>query len=497
MKPKQLLKLSISKKILALLSVFALLIALLPLYRLAIYAFPRYDDYNYGFWTYSFLFEERSVSSALKGILYSIHVNWYAWQGTFSSIFFMSLMPDAIRFDTYYLGLWAILTMLVISCMVFSATLSKYYLKAFLADRIILGSLVTFALVEQIHTAQQGLFWYNSAVHYTFMHSLLFLLLSLVICLLHARHQASRILLTLFASVLSLACSGANFVTCLQGILLLTGLCFLYLFLKNKNAFYLLPPILIYGFGLYKNISAPGNARRAAYYTGMSPLSAIGHSFAAALKYVPVFCGILTLILMFTAIPVLWNLVKKTDFRFPMPLLILLLSFCFYATGFTPSYYSMGNEGLARTLVVVKFDLQILLFLNEAYLLGWLAHTGKLQKTAEKLMPTKHFIAYYGVCVCMMLLFFLFTKDRLAYFSSWGAFDYVHSGQAYNLHGEYLKRVEKIRSSGDEVAVDPYHFLPRYLINNDLSTSADNEENRMMASWYGKSAIYVEYPKEE
>ena len=79
-----------------------LLLALIPLFRLTIYAVPYYDDYNFGRFARAAIEQEQSKWAAISGALDCSRTQWYAWQGTYSSIFFMTLMP-AVWGEQYYL----------------------------------------------------------------------------------------------------------------------------------------------------------------------------------------------------------------------------------------------------------------------------------------------------------------------------------------------------------------------------------------------------------
>jgi hypothetical protein len=75
---------------------------------------------------------------------------------------------------------------------------------------------------------------------------------------------------------------------------------------------------------------------------------------------------------MVMLLPLIWQALKETEYRFRYPGVVLLWSFCLYATGYTPSLYSLGHAGLSRTLNAVKITYLLLLFLNEIYWCGWL-----------------------------------------------------------------------------------------------------------------------------
>ena len=86
---------------------------------------------------------------------------------------------------------------------------------------------------------------------------------------------------------------------------------------------------------------------------------------------------------MVMLLPLIWQALKETEYRFRYPGVVLLWSFCLYATGYTPSLYSLGHAGLSRTLNAAKITYLLLLFLNEIYWCGWLQQ--RLQKMAGEL----------------------------------------------------------------------------------------------------------------
>ena len=80
-------------KLLAVGVMAALLVVVLPIARIMMNCVPWYDDFNYGLLTKNFWEADHSFFSALRGALTNVKQMWYAWQGTYTSCFFMSMMP--------------------------------------------------------------------------------------------------------------------------------------------------------------------------------------------------------------------------------------------------------------------------------------------------------------------------------------------------------------------------------------------------------------------
>ena len=147
-----------------------LLLALIPLFRLTIYAVPYYDDYNFGRFARAAMEQEQSKWAAISGALDCSRTQWYAWQGTYSSIFFMTLMPAVWGEQYYFLGSVFILLLLLAGSMVFTHVILR---KVFGMEKWIslaIQAVITTAQFMFIYSAQSGFYWYNGGIHYVGMH---------------------------------------------------------------------------------------------------------------------------------------------------------------------------------------------------------------------------------------------------------------------------------------------------------------------------------------
>ncbi len=469
-------------------TLLVLVVILLPLFRIIPYTAPWYDDYTYGKFAKGFLGEGRNLGNALQGAAYCVKTSWHAWQGTFSSIFFMSMVPLIWGEQYYFLGPLFILCILLAGVLALSGVLLRDVLGAERPFCLAVQAIMAGMVFELIYTPNGGFFWYNAGIHYVGMHSFLMLLAAAWIKLLKGSGKVSRVLLVLWSLLGAVLAGGANFVTALQGLLLGLSLAALGALLKNKKTFLLLPSLLIYGTAFFYNVSAPGNAVRKRVLSGygMGAAEAVGCSFLEAFRKIPEFTGVITVAIMIVAFPVIWQMLKRLSFSFRFPGLVLLWSFCLYATGFTPSLFSLGHAGLGRTLNAVKITFQLLLILNEIYWLGWLQSK---RKVTDKVAEKGAVWWFYPVMGALMLGIFAVEPHQSAKYSSFAAYYYVHTGEAYNFYQEYLARVDLIVNGGPDVIVPPYFYKPWILQSTQLSSSPEAEENRAVADWYGKNSI--------
>lgn len=413
----------------------------------------------------------------------------------------MTLMPAVWGEQYYFLGPVFILLLLLAGSMVFTHVILR---KVFGMEQWIslaIQAVITIAEFMFIYSAQSGFYWYNGGIHYVGMHGFGLLFLSVAICLERAEGRTAKGLLFTASVLLAMITAGSNFVTALQGLLcLLTILLVSVVVERRRTGLWLLPSTLVYIIGFGLNVAAPGNSVRARSYVGWGygPLESIGRSFLEAVKHIPEYTGPVVLMVMLLLVPMIWQAVKSTDYRFRYPGIVLALSFCLYATGYTPSLYSLGHAGLSRTLNAVKITYLLLLFLNEIYWIGWLRQllekragqtTGQL--TIQKWAIRNGAAAwwFYVLIGVACLVIFRASSNQAGHYSSYGAYYYVHTGEAYNFHQEYLERVAILSGPEKDVQLPAYQFRPWFLCMGEISEDANNEANRSLAMWYHKDSV--------
>lgn len=488
-------------RLVAVVALLSVLLLMIPLVRYVLYSVPWYDDYLYGRFVKTSLEQEYSLPSGLQGAVDATRTQWYAWQGTFSSVFFMCAAPLVWNENLYFIGPEFLIAISVISVFVLVGVLIKGILKADTASCIIIQSVAAAVVMVFIHSIQQGYIWYNGGIHYVGMHSFLLLTTAAWIMLLAGKGKANTVICLVWSLVGGVLAGGANYVTALQGFLLILSIVALGIYLRRKRTLLLLPSLIVYAIGFYFNVSAPGNYNRYAIFDGsgmtMGAFDAVWKSFVEAFRYMWKFTGVRTLAAMVLLLPVIWLMLRKVEFQFRFPGIILLWSFCFYATGFTPSLYVMGHAGLSRALNVVKITWQLLLLLNEVYWLGWFQqrnhrekrNAGLLQKLGSTIGNLKGIpVSFYVMMGLIMLGIFALEPLQATNYSTFCAYWFVHTGEAEAFHNEYLARIDTIKNGGSEVVVTPY-FFKNPLCVGDLSENPDDEVNRAIAAWYDKEAV--------
>lgn len=109
-----------------------------------------------------------------------------------------------------------------------------------------------------------------------------------------------------------------------------------------------------------------------------------------------------------------------------------------------------GTCGTVQNVECSKITYLLLLFLNEIYWIGWLRQLleKRAEQTTGQLTIQKWAIRngaaawwFYALIGVACLVIFRASSNQAGHYSSYGAYYYVHTGEAYNFHQEYLERV--------------------------------------------------------
>lgn len=479
-----------SEKLIALGALAVLAVMLLPLLRLCFYSVPWYDDYAYaGYVTTGYSDAPVTLWDAIRGAWSAVVDEWIHWEGTYTAIFMGALVPIIWGEEWYFLGPMFLILFLTISVMVLVRTFLHNVLRSDAWTNLALQAGCSVMVVMFIYSAQRGFYWYDGGVFYVGMSSFLMLLLAALIKLMTAEKKTSVIKWAIISAVLSIVVAGANYVTTLQGLLWVCSFLALAIWQKRKSFVRFIPVTVIYAAAFCVNVLAPGTQNREVAHTGygMSAPEAVVQSFLEAARRFPQFTRWITLAVMILLIPLMWQVVKRTEFKFRYPGLLLLWSVCMYASGFAPGMYALGAVKLDRMLCAIKITLQILLLLNEIYFLGWFCQKRREKEKAE--CVGKACWWFYPVMAVIMLFIFTTESDQAGNYSAYGAYYYIHTGEAYNFYQEYLARLEVLKSDEPNVVLEPYNWRPWFLHAGDLSENPEAEQNHAVAWYYGKESI--------
>ena len=521
------IKQNIDKRI-ALLWLAGFAACMLPVLYLSRYAVPACDDYYYGTATHQAWLQAHSLGAVLRAAVGTVAKYWINWQGTYSSIFMMSLTPGIWGERWYFVTTFLMAGILCGGITALMYVVLKKYVCAEGPDgerggsgrwRILLCiTVILFLSIQTLVAPSDALYWYNGALHYVFMESVFFFQAAVLLLFCRRRtadgtaaaEKKGRPLcdacLLILSVLLAAVLGGANLLTGLQSCIL-TAFLILYLFWLGyrekgeKKAAYrrtgclVLLPMAVNLAGFAVNIFAPGNMIRETTGEGMGALQAILRSFYWAAVYFTEWMTPLVLAGFLLLIPVLWRMTENAGVRFFHPAAAAFLSYCVYAAMYTPTLFAMADEGPERCKNIMRIVLYLFVFFNLLNACGWLRRCRK-ENLAVRLLKDveKNYAAWLLGCSICVVLIFLLPADKNTY-TSISAFRSLVIGEAEQF---YEENMDRIALYNDETLTDvtvPYLTARPYLLfKGDVGPEYSRTYwiNVAIMEYYQKVHVYVE-----
>lgn len=464
------------------------------------------DDYAYGVEVYHAWTKEHSIVKAVKTAFEVVGGRYENWQGTYSSVFFMSLNPLNFHSGAGCITPLLMLGMLCSSSVFFVRQVIKKVAgveKQIKRTGNLVAMLYLVAFIQCIDSPVEGFFWYNGAVHYMLMHSLMLFFLGSLMMEKEActRKQAFlfRMVQTLALCITGFLTGGGNYISALQcvelGVVFLTA----EIFLKKIKIPQLLGMASLLS-GFFISVTAPGNSVRQAASSGMGMLSSVINAFLLAAKDVKEWMNPLILIVAFLLIPSFCILLKNMKYRFQYPIVVTILCFCLYSSLYSPGLYGVGNVDSGRMRNVIQASFYLYLMVAEFYWLGYFyrkVNAEKSEWTTDLLTVVQIGKKYLWLYKTVLLLLFVgvivLTGDKNTY-TSMSAFRSLILGEAQTYYEESEERREIYLDSNVRVAeVEPYSVRPYVLFFTDI-VSEDNANywiNENIAAYYQKEKVLL------
>ena len=129
--------------------------------------------------------------------------------------------------------------------------------------------------------------------------------------------------------------------------------------------------------------------------------------------------------------------------------------------------------------------------LNIIYISGYLfGRNGRMRNTAER-FGIKTGVVYAAILFATAAGAYGLSTNRAGTIAGFGAYYYVHSGEAFNFREQYLERVQVLKSEEKDVVFETYRFRPWMLCAGELSDDPEAEENRLVEEWYKKDSVRI------
>ncbi len=465
------------------------IISLIPIFMASIYDYPQADDWTYSWRTHLAWADTHSLLEVVKAVIDTVKDSYVNWQGTFSSIALMSLQPAIWGERFYALTPFIMIGMLTAGTLFFVRELFR---KATGTEWLNVSMLVLIVTVQRMVCRPVAFYWYNGAVHYVFMYSVGLLLAA---CLLKIVRR-NRPGVMVCACILAVILGGGNLVTALSGAVgFVTVVIWLFLSGKRKRIWGVLFPMACYFLAFAVNIAAPGNwVRQDAVGAQANPVMSILRSFYYGIEFPAMrWMDWTVLLLVLCLIPFAWKMAGKTEFSFPLPLLIMAYSYCFVSSMFTPLDFAAHSVDIGRAQNIIFSAYILILALNVIYVTGWCRQHFRVALTnvhENRLCPFRTF--YFAVLAVIGLWCFLLSAvPSPEYFTSTLAVHDMMDGSAQEYADTVEKNIEILKEDGSEVDI---YEIPK---NSQLLTSNDIDQWHFGTKYFYRKEKVNVLPRQE
>ncbi|WP_408069643.1 phosphatase PAP2 family protein [Butyrivibrio sp. JL13D10] len=475
---------------------------LIPVIYVARYAFPWADDFTYGALPHRAFVHTGSVINAIGAAFADTIDTYFGWQGTYTSCFLMELHPAVFKTEYYHLTSFIMLGAMFISYFALFKVMGKDVLKMNRMNYI-LFILTFFISVELVDGKAEGFTWYNSAVHYTFGHALFVLFLALLLKSSYSIKES--VPLIIISSFVGFLAAGVNNITVFGGLLfLIMAILFALLcqlLFGNKDIVIIkraLIPSAVFLIGTALNLLSPGNRNRMAMANSVknSVFVTVRNSFVLGFHFILRHINFEVLGFVIIAGILIWRTFyelqkkDKVHFRFPLPGVISVLSYCLISALYAPFAFIGSSDitkvyieeqlGVNRVSNSVFYVFILLIVLNVFYFMGWL-FSRKQRGYNKSLLRTLSVAAVFMIVAACIRVVILFPERYLTS----AAVMSLRNNTAQQYGEIMLENTRRLMSDEQNVEILPITVDPDILYPHDGSPYKDGA-----VIFYEKESVY-------
>lgn len=469
-------------------------VSLIPVFAIGIYNYPSADDYSIGSSCRQVWVESHSIIQTVwQGILRAVE-DWMIWMGYFTSNFVMAIPPSVFGEKFYILT-----TVIMVGAVSLSTgyLLHQIFVNVFHADKYISRCIIAVLLFFNIQCMigrNEAFYWYCGASNYILTHAMSIFFYGMLISL-AVKQKENRKMFVFGTACIGFMTGGANQMTALNVAIVLAVAAGWVTWQKKWNSNKrLIIPMLSFYIGFVLNIAAPGNWIRAEGTSGMNPIKAVLVSLSYCLEYcLGEWTDWSMIVMIIMLIPLFWRLVSNTSFSFSYPLVVIAFGYGLVSAMMTPPLFAVGNIG-AQRLQALTFTMYILvLVLCEGYVIGWIQkkYYRKMENADSKKLSLDTIFCVTG-CILFLLFGMAITiVPNPHYYTFSSAMTDLLNGSA-KAYGEALEERAVLYNSGEKnIVVEPLPAQPVLLYFSDITSDAQDWQNRGLCRYYGLDSVVV------
>lgn len=484
---------NIHTKKIAIFTGIVFLISLIPILYLSGYVHATGDDYGYGARTHQMWLSTHSVWQVLKAAGQTVQHYWIGWQGTWFTIFLMSLQPEVFWDNGYWIVPWIMLALTIFSTLYLTEYVMVQKLRLPKATWISCTLILLLAMIQYFPSTKSGIFWYNGTAHYIIPYSMA--LVAIRCCWSFADRKRKKDWIAAFICMALLG--GASY---LAPLLVLIAVAYLILceWKTKKHVFYLCIPVAAELAGLIVSYLAPGNKSRGGEDFGIHGLlivKTILECFVDGTKQIFLYLFKTPFILLCLVViaVLLVNAFQKVrpTFEFPYPVIVAVAMFCMYCAMYAPGVYA-GVElsgGVPNTIYQVFL---MTVFITVIYTVGWMNHHFCKDEKMGKIKK-----AVCGGLLMLALFLILVEKGTLKSSTSYQCYNYIVSGQADDYKAQMEERLSLLKNPElKNVELPAMNSDQGPLMHMEVMEDPKEWTNTVVKQFFGKESV-IEVPRSE
>ena len=434
-----------------------------------------------------------SVWQVLKAAGQTVQHYWIGWQGTWFTIFLMSLQPEVFWDNGYWIVPWIMLALTIFSTLYLTEYVMVQKLRLPKATWISCTLILLLAMIQYFPSTKSGIFWYNGTAHYIIPYSMA--LVAIRCCWSFADRKRKKDWIAAFICMALLG--GASY---LAPLLVLIAVAYLILceWKTKKHVFYLCIPVAAELAGLIVSYLAPGNKSRGGEDFGIHGLlivKTILECFVDGAKQIFLYLFKTPFILLCLVViaVLLVNAFQKVrpTFDFPYPVIVAVAMFRMYCAMYAPGVYA-GVElsgGVPNTIYQVFL---MTVFITVIYTVGWMNHHFCKDEKMGKIKK-----AVCGGLLMLALFLILVEKGTLKSSTSYQCYDYIVSGQADDYKAQMEERLSLLRNPElKNVELPAMNSDQGPLMHMEVMEDPKEWTNTVVKQFFGKESV-IEVPRSE
>ena len=484
---------NIHTKKIAIFTGIVFLVSLIPILYLSGYVHATGDDYGYGARTHQMWLSTHSVWQVLKAAGQTVQHYWIGWQGTWFTIFLMSLQPEVFWDNGYWIVPWIMLALTIFSTLYLTEYVMVQKLRLPKATWISCTLILLLAMIQYFPSTKSGIFWYNGTAHYIIPYSMA--LVAIRCCWSFADRKRKKDWIAAFICMALLG--GASYLAPLLVLIAVAYLIFCE-WKTKKHVFYLCIPVAAELAGLIVSYLAPGNKSRGGENFGIHGLlivKTILECFVDGAKQIFLYLFKTPFILLCLVViaVLLVNAFQKVrpTFDFPYPVIVAVAMFCMYCAMYAPGVYA-GVElsgGVPNTIYQVFL---MTVFITVIYTVGWMNHHFCKDEKMGKIKK-----AVCGGLLMLALFLILVEKGTLKSSTSYQCYDYIVSGQADDYKAQMEERLSLLRNPElKNVKLPAMNSDQGPLMHMEVMEDPKEWTNTVVKQFFGKESV-IEVPRSE